>query len=146
MSLLDSLGRSASVRSLEESTLLWMDRATFETVREEVPAFSDNLLEIMSRRLRMANSHLRLLAALDIHGRVASQILAFAQEYGEGAPNGDILIPLRLTQTDLANLVGASRVRVNQVLSFFRQRGYISVGKDGRITVRDRTALIQRAR
>lgn len=146
MSLVDSLGRSANVRSLEKSTLLWMDRTTFQTVREEVPTFNDNLLKIMSRRLRMANSHLRLIAALDVHGRVASQILTFAQEYGESARNGDILIPLRLTQTDLAKLVGASRVRVNQVLSFFRQRGYISVGKDGRITVRDSAALIQRAR
>ena len=146
MSLADSLGRSANVFSLEKSTLLWMDRTTFRTIRQEVPKVNDNLLEIMSRRLRMANTHLRSLAGLDVYGRVACQILTFAQEYGETASNGDILIPLRLTQTDLASLVGASRVRVNQALGFFRQRGYISVGKDGRITIRDRAALIQRAR
>lgn len=146
MSLADSLGRSANVFSLEKSTLLWMDRATFRAIRQEVPRVGDNLLEIMSRRLRMANTHLRSLAGLDVYGRVARQILAFAQEYGETTSSGVVLIPLRLTQTDLASLVGASRVRVNQAIAFFRQRSYISVGKDGRITVHDQAALIHRAR
>ena len=37
MSLADSLGRSASVTTLEESTFLAMDRATFRACVEEAP-------------------------------------------------------------------------------------------------------------
>lgn len=146
MSLADSLGRSANVTTLEESALLWMDRATFRTSLREIPAMSHNLVNLLSRRLRLANTHARSLAALDVYGRVANQILAFAREYGKTAPNGDVLIPLRLTQTDLAGLVGASRVRVNQALGYYRQRNYLSVDKDHRITVHDTAALAQRAR
>jgi len=146
MSLADSLGRSASVTTLEDSTFLWMDRKTFLSGIEEVPAISRNLFGILSRRLRLADTHTRSLAALDVHGRVAAQLLAFAREYGEALPDGGTLIPLRLTQTDLAGLVGASRVRVNQALGYYRKRGSISLNKDHRIIVRDEVSLARRAR
>jgi CRP/FNR family transcriptional regulator, cyclic AMP receptor protein len=146
MSAADSLGRSASVLTLEESTLLWMDRHTFLSSMEEVPAIARNLIGILSRRLRLADTNTRSLAALDVHGRVAIQLLAFAREYGEPLPDGGVLIPLRLTQTDLGGLVGASRVRVNQVLGYYRRRGEISLDKEGCIIVHDEEALTRRAR
>jgi CRP/FNR family transcriptional regulator, cyclic AMP receptor protein len=146
MSAADSLGRSASVMTLEDSTLLWMDRHTFLSSMEEMPAIARNLIGILSRRLRLADTHTRSLAALDVHGRVAAQLLAFAREYGEPLPDGGTLIPLRLTQTDLAGLVGASRVRVNQALGYYRKRGSISLDKDHRIVVRDEESLARRAR
>lgn len=145
MSLADSLGRSASVRALEDSRFLWMDRRTFLSSMEEMPAICRNLVAILSRRLRLADTHARSLAALDVHGRIAAQLLAFAREHGEPAPDG-ALIPLPLTQSDLAALVGASRVRVNQALGYFRKRGAISLGRNHRITVHDEEALRRRAR
>jgi CRP/FNR family cyclic AMP-dependent transcriptional regulator len=146
MSAADSLGRSASVLTLEDSTVLWMDRHTFLSSMEEMPAIARNLVGILSRRLRLADTHTRSLAALDVQGRVAAQLLAFAREYGEPLPDGGTLIPLRLTQTDLAALVGASRVRVNQTLGYYRKRGSISLNKDHRIIVRDEESLARRAR
>jgi CRP/FNR family transcriptional regulator, cyclic AMP receptor protein len=145
MSLADSLGRSASVLTLERSSFLWMDRKTLLASMEESPVVARNLASILSRRLRLANTHTRSLAALDVHGRVAAQLLAFAREYGEDLPEGDILIPLRLTQSDLAALLGASRVRVNQALGYYRRRGAISVSSDHRITIHDQQALERRA-
>ncbi len=66
----------------------------------------------------------------------ATQILALAEGYGEKVPDG-IRIPFRLTQTDLADLVGASRVRVNQAIGFHKRQGHISSGRNHRITVHD---------
>lgn len=145
MSLADSLGRSANVCTLEESTLLWMDGAAFRATLREMPEMAYNLVNILSRRLRIANAHARSLASLDVQGRVAGQLLAFAREYGEPLPDGGLLIPLRLTQTDLAAIVGASRVRVNHALGFHRRSGHISIGADRRITVHDEPALARRA-
>ena len=146
MSAADSLGRSASVLTLEDSTLLWMDRLTFLSSMEQMPTIARNLVGILSRRLRLADTNTRSLAALDVHGRVAAQLLAFAREYGEPLADGGTLIPLRLTQTDLGGLVGASRVRVNQVLGYYRKRSSISLDKEGRIIVHDEEALARRAR
>jgi CRP/FNR family cyclic AMP-dependent transcriptional regulator len=146
MSLADSLGRSATAVTLEESTLLWLDRAAFWTALGTMPTITYNLVSILSRRLRLANVHAQALSKLDVGGRVAAQLLAFAREYGEPAEAGSILIPLRLTQSDLAGLVGASRVRVNQALGFFRRMGYLSVDQESRIVVHDPAALARRSR
>lgn len=145
MSLADSLGRSADVSTLEESVLLWMHRSAFRTKLEEVPMLSRNLASLLSRRVRLTNAHLLSLAALDVPGRVASQLLALAREYGESTPQGT-RVPMRLTQSDLAGLAGASRVRVNQALGYFRKRGLISMDREGHFTVRDEDALARRTR
>jgi CRP/FNR family cyclic AMP-dependent transcriptional regulator len=146
MSLADSLGRSASVTTLEETSFLRADRATFRRSVLESPTVALNLANVLSRRLRLTNIHLRSLATLDVPGRVAAQIVAFAQEYGEEAPGGGVRVPMLLTQTDLAGLVGASRVRVNQALGYFRRQNFISVGEDNCIIVLDKNALLHRAR
>ena len=144
MSLADSLGRSASVTTLEPSTLLLMERATFWESLKEMPTMTHNLINILSRRLRLANLHTQSLSRLDVYGRVAAQLLAFAREYGETTPNGGVLIPLRLTQSDLAGMVGASRVRVNQALSFYKRRNLLSIDQARHIVVHDAAALGRR--
>ncbi len=145
LSVVDSLGRSANVVTMEESTICWIDRKTFWECVDSMPVMMHNLVRILSRRLRLANAQIQSLASLDVYGRVARQLLAFAQEYGETQPNGDILIPLRLTQSDIAGMIGATRVRVNQVLVAYRQRGHISVDHNYRVTIHNVEPLAQRA-
>jgi CRP/FNR family cyclic AMP-dependent transcriptional regulator len=146
MSLADSLGRSAHAVTLEETSFLLIDFRIFRVSVEEMPTMALNLANVLSRRLRLANTHLRSVAAMDVPGRIAAQLLALAREYGEPTDGGDTLIPLSLTQSDLAGLVGASRVRVNQAIVYFKKRRYISVGTDRRITVLDADALARRTR
>jgi CRP/FNR family transcriptional regulator, cyclic AMP receptor protein len=132
MSLVDSAGRSANVMTMEKCTLLWMDRATFQELLRNVPEFAQNLVKLLAGRLRMANEQIQSLSSLDVAGRLARQLLAFAERYGRPEPEGT-LVPLRLTQSDLAELVGASRERVNQVMVDFRQKGYLTVDSSHRI-------------
>ena len=145
MSLVDSLGRSASVRTLEETTLLWMGRDDFWECLRTIPGMTYNLVGLLSRRLRLANLHVESMAAFDVSGRLAGHLVGLATEYGRSTRRG-VLIPFPLTQSDLAALIGASRVRVNQVLMAFRRRGLVSVGEDRRITVRDLARLAKRRR
>jgi CRP/FNR family transcriptional regulator, cyclic AMP receptor protein len=100
MSIADSLGRSASVVTLEEATFLWIDRKTFRTSAASSSALSGNLAQILSNRVRLANARLISLSTLDVPGRVAVQLLSLAREYGVETPEGT-RIPMRLTQTEL---------------------------------------------
>lgn len=143
MSLVDSLGRSATVETLEETRVLWLDRESFWHCLRTMPAMTYRLVEILSRRLRLADTHIEALASLSVSGRVARHVLALAREYGEPAPDG-VRIPIPLTQSDLAAMVGASRARVNQSLGTFRRRGFIAVDGSHRITVLDVEALADR--
>ncbi|MCD6028442.1 MAG: transcriptional regulator, Crp/Fnr family [Thermomicrobiales bacterium] len=141
LALADRSGRSADVTSLEPATLVWIDRGSFEGLRRDIPAITENLLRLLARRLRLANAQLQAMATLDVHGRVARQLLALADALGEELPDGGVRIPLRITQSDLAALVGATRVRVNEVIVGFTRRKLIDVDAKHRITVRDRGAL-----
>jgi CRP/FNR family transcriptional regulator, cyclic AMP receptor protein len=141
MSLVDSSGRSANVVTTEPSRLLWMDRATFQGCLRDLAPLANNLVKLLAHRLRFANEQIQALCTLDVSGRVARQILALADRYGSLQEGGEARIPIRLTQSDLAEIVGASRERVNQVIVDLKQRGAISVDPDHRIRVRDRREL-----
>ena len=141
MSLVDSAGRSANVITMEDSHLLWMERRAFQSALENITKLNANLVRILSLRVRLANEQIQALASLDVYGRVARQFLAFTGRYGEAVESGNIRIPFRLTQSDLAELVGASRKRVNQVIVNFKRNGYISVDGDGYVTIHQRDAL-----
>lgn len=146
MSLIDSAGRSANVITIEDSHLLWMERRAFRHCLETIPEMNVNLVKILSRRVRLANEQIQALASLDVYGRVARQFLAFAEKYGETSDDGNIFIPVRLTQSDLAELVGASRKRVNQVMVSFKRQQLISVNSESYIKVLDRKELAKYCR
>jgi len=141
MSLVDSAGRSANVVTTEPSRLLWMDRATFQTCLRTLTPLANNLVRLLAHRLRFANEQIQALCTLDVPGRVARQILAMADRYGSLEAGGEVRIPIRLTQSDLAEIVGASRERVNQVIVELKQRGAIAVDPDHRIRVLNRRDL-----
>lgn len=140
MSLVDSAGRSADVVALERCTCLWLDRASFHGCLREIPQLAYNLFRILCLRVRLSNEQLQAVTTLDVTGRVARQLLAFADRYGRTTPEGTE-IPLRLSQGDLAGLVGASRERVNRAVVGLKRSGLIRVDRRYRVTVLDRDGL-----
>lgn len=141
ISLLDNTGHSASAVTLEDSLMLWMDKNSFHQMLDDIPRVCRNLVTIMGTRLRMNNELIQSLATLDANGRVARQLLAFVNRYDPHGESETVLIPIALTQGVIADLVGASRKRVNQVMIFFRDEGLISVNTAGKITVLNRAGL-----
>ncbi len=146
MSLLDCESRSANVITLEETTVFWMDHTSFRECLQAMPTLQQNLLYLLCRRLRLANARIRSLALEDVEERVATQVLTFAELYGRATAGGELLIPFRLTQSDLASLIGATRERVNRVITSYKQRRYISVDEQRRIIVRNPEAFRRRLR
>ncbi len=139
-----SVSRSATVVAMEPCTLLWMDRQSFLASLDNMPRLSKNLLGILSQRLRHANERIQILATLNVAGRLARQLVAFAETYGQPAPGGGVLIPLRLTQSDLKDIVGASRERVNQVMGDMKRNDLLSVDSGHHITLHDPETLLRR--
>jgi CRP/FNR family cyclic AMP-dependent transcriptional regulator len=146
MSLIDSIGRSASALTLENSLMLWMDKQSFNQLLDEFPPVARNLVRILSARVRLSDQLIQALATLDVYGRVARQLLAFAERYGRPSTDGKICIPIALTQSDIADLVGASRKRVNQVMVAFKGQDLISIDTEGHIVLYDREGLARYCR
>ena len=146
MSLIDSVGRSASALTLENSLMLWMDKQSFNTLLDEFPPMARNLVRILSARVRLSDQLIQALATLDVYGRVARQLLAFAERYGRPTTVGEIRIPIALTQGDIADLVGASRKRVNQVMVAFKLQALIGTDAEGHIILYDSEGLAEYCR
>ncbi len=75
----------------------------------------------------------------DVRTRLAHTVARLANKFGEEAPEGQ-RIGLRLTQTDLAQLIGSTRETTSTIFNEFRRDGLL--GSDGHyIIVRDLEAL-----
>jgi CRP-like cAMP-binding protein len=144
MGLVQRSHRSATVTTLERTRVLWMYREDFEALLERHPSVGMQLANILAQRLRLANERLLSFVAEDVDQRVARMLLSLAVEFGVPQPGGGIHIPIRITQTDLAELVGAARIAINRAVAKLRDDRLITVSKGYQYTLLDLVALEQR--
>ena len=126
LALLDGQTRSAGAVAVERTVAYTLQRQDFLRHLDQSPQMARALLAQVSTHLRNATDYAEGLAFLDVQGRVALVLLRLAERYGVEDDNC-IQIDLRLTQSDLAGHVAASREMVNRVLRSYRTQGLISI-------------------
>jgi CRP/FNR family transcriptional regulator, cyclic AMP receptor protein len=131
--LYDRLPRSADAIAIEKVECYTLQRSDFHNAITKNPKIAIQVLEGLSRRLRNTDQMIEDLIFLDVHGRVAKKLLELSEAHGVPVDNGT-RINVRLTQQELASMVGASRESVNKVMGYFTDKGYISTDKH-RITL-----------
>jgi CRP/FNR family cyclic AMP-dependent transcriptional regulator len=85
-------------------------------------------LRYLSRVSRRQLEQFTDLAVRNIQARLARMLLGLANLHGRPEGSG-ILINLRLSQTDLAGMIGASRANVNRALSTLTSNGLVGRSK-----------------
>ena len=132
--LLDGLPRSTDAIASERVECYTLQRTDFHNAIMKNPKIAIQALEVLSKRLRNTNQMVEDLIFLDVYGRVAKKLVELADAHGVRAEDGGIRIEMRLTQQDLASMVGASRESVNKVMGYFTDKNFISTDKH-RITL-----------
>src|SRR5216683_5141079 len=140
--LLDGLPRSTDAVALEKVECYTLQRSDFHNTILKNPKIAILILEALSKRLRNTNQMVEDLIFLDVYGRVAKKLLELAEAHGVKVDNG-VRIDVRLTQQELAAMVGASRESVNKVLGYFTDKNFISTDKH-RITIHNTNDLKRR--
>jgi CRP/FNR family transcriptional regulator len=133
LSLLDSRPRSATAIAMVDTKVLILHRDDFLDVIGKHPGLVSDMLAALSDRLRRTNVLLEDSIFLDLSARLCRRLLELSEKHGLETKRG-IEIDLRLTQQDLANFVGASRVAINKLLGAFQDQGLICIDKK-RITI-----------
>jgi len=133
LALLDGEPRSADAVAQEPSELLLLQRGDFLAMVEERPAVAIALLKVLSRRVRQGSQTVEDAAFLDVPARLAIAILRLLEAQGEADTPG-AAIHARLTQTELAGMVGTRRESVNRWLRFYEDQGLIRYER-GQLTV-----------
>jgi CRP/FNR family cyclic AMP-dependent transcriptional regulator len=98
----------------------------------------------LGERLRYANEKIETLATQSVESRVARQLVTFAEQYGRPQPDGGVHLSIRLTQGDIASLIGASREHINRVMVSYKERDYLSIDSNHHITIHNLQALARR--
>lgn len=137
LGLLDgaSPASSTEVTAVDVCEVGWIDRESFRDAMERWPCFARGVAQLLARRLRQADYAIHALVALEVDQRVAQRLLHCAAAYGEPMGDRAVTLPMRITQQDLAGLVGASRERTNRALVAFKRRGWIAVDGQSRVTL-----------
>lgn len=128
LSLLDGRARSASAMAMESTRALTLDRRDLLDFVGRHPEPVGDILAALSERLRRTDLLLEDAVFLDLPRRLAKRLLDLGERHGLETDKG-LQIELRLTQQELANFVGASRVAVNKLLGLLQDKGLVSIDK-----------------
>lgn len=134
LSLFDAKPRSATVTSAGQTEVFVLHREDFIDFVSKHPKVSLRIIEALSNRIRRTDNLVEDVVFLDIPARLAKKLLELTRSHGKKLENGGIEIELRLTQQDIANMLGTTRESVNRQLVAFAERGFISIDRQ-RITV-----------
>lgn len=140
IALFDGLPRTHDANAHGETTLLVVRKPDFKALLAEHVELYDALLRLNCRRLRLMFNVVEDLNTLPLAARLAKQLLLLARSYGM-AQGEEIRIGLQLAQEDLAQLLGASRQRVNQELKNFEREGAVRI-EPARLVVLSKDKLI----
>ena len=140
ISLFDGLPHTHDADVHGDTTLLVVRKADFKLLLAQHVELYEALLRLNCRRLRLMFNHFEDLNTRPLAARLAKQILMLAKSYGI-AQGEEIRIGLQLAQEDLAQLLGASRQRVNQELKGFEREGAVRV-EPARLVVLSREKLL----
>jgi CRP-like cAMP-binding protein len=139
LSMIDGRPRSHDGIAVGVTDVLLVPREAFQRLCREYPVLPMSLLQLLAARIRIMFGAIEDLNVLPLDARLAKQLVNLAHTYGVKGEEG-IVIGLRLPQEDLAQLLGASRQRVNQELKALERKGWVSA-RYGKLIVRDLEAL-----
>ena len=140
IALFDGLPRTHDADAHGQTTLLVVRKPDFKVLLSQHVELYDALLRLNCRRLRLMFDLFEDLNTRPLAARLAKQILLLVRSYGV-EQGEEIRIGLQLAQEDLAQLLGASRQRVNQELKGFEREGAVRV-EPTRLVVLSRDKLL----
>ena len=126
-----------------DTTTLNVAKADFKKILSQHVEFYEAMLRLHARRIRQLYGLVEDLNTLPLRSRLAKQLNHLLRSYGVPSLSDAkaIRISLQLAQEELAQLLGASRQRVNQELKQMEREHIIRI-EPGGLVVLDREGLL----
>ena len=137
--ILDGGNNLASAMAMTPVVVYGMTRSDIEELLQENPRVAMNVIRVLSKKVRHFVSLVEDLSFRDVTSRVAKLLLDYATDHG--VPEDRTERP-RLTQQEMAAMVGTAREVVGRSLKVLEEEGAIRMDRH-RIVVTNRKALQQ---
>ena len=124
IAMLDGKPRSANATALTKCELLVLERRNVIPFLEKHPAACLQLMELLCARIRRSDERMADLAFFELPTRLAKLFLSY------GSEKAGKEMRFSLSQTELAEMVGATRENVNRCLRDWHRRGLVKL-QDG---------------
>lgn len=125
LSLLTGQDRSTGAIARDASTVLKMDRQTFDEIIGREPELLRRILEVTANRLSKSSDRESALAFLTSEGKIARALLMLDSE-----TESENMV--HVTQAELGTYTGLARQTVARILGDWRDRGWVATHR-GRI-------------
>ncbi|MEM1371001.1 MAG: Crp/Fnr family transcriptional regulator [Pseudomonadota bacterium] len=129
IAMLDGGPRTADATAATKVVAGTLSRTAFARLAERFPAIQGAMVGFLCQRIREADQQLEAIALCPIEVRLARFFLANARAVDADA-EAQVRVPFKMSQTELAMLIGASRPKVNTALSLLEANGALKRGKD----------------
>lgn len=139
MAVLDSSPRSATIKALKETEAAILSRNDFLDLLRSNPHMSLLIVMALSARLRATNEAIQAAAFQDIPTRLAALLLYLSKNFGEEVATG-IRLTLKLTNQEMASMIGTTRESVNRTLNRFWDDKLIDM-HDAHIVITNRAGI-----
>ncbi len=110
---------------------------------ERYPIIGVNIITFLARRLQEAERELEAMAYQRVGQRLARKLIDLAQRFGVETVRGT-LIQARLTQQELAEMIGTTRETLAHTLADFRRRDLLDTAHH-QVVIRDAERLAELA-
>ena len=144
IAIIDGDSRTHDAYAHGDTTILCVAKNDFHKILTQHVEFYQAMLRLQARRIRLLFGLVEDLNTLPLRSRLAKQLLHLVRSYGVPCLNNaqEIRIGLHLAQEELAQLLGASRQRVNQELKAMEREEAIRI-EPGGLVVRNRDLLMR---
>lgn len=144
VAIFDGERRTHDAYAHGDTTMLSVTRADLQKILGQHVELYEALLRLHARRIRTLFGLVEDLNTLPLRARLAKQLVHLVRSYGVPslADGREVRIGLHLAQEELAQLLGASRQRVNQELKTMEREEIIRI-EPGGLVVRSRDALMR---
>jgi CRP/FNR family transcriptional regulator len=116
--------RADAASAVEDSILCAVEALPFEKFLTAHPDLALRFTQLLVRRLLRVEDRIQDILFENVRTRLAHTIARLARRFGEHVPGGTRL-NLRLTQTDLAQLIGSTRETTSTMFNELRREGLV---------------------
>lgn len=124
LEILSDTSREDLAMALDDSQLCVIQKELFLSMVRQKPEICFSVTKLIGTRMGRIESLVENLVFRDVHSRLAYLLVDLSKNYGKRMPEG-IRLEVKLTQQEIANLIGSSRETVSSVLGELKNEGLI---------------------
>jgi CRP-like cAMP-binding protein len=134
-------GYPATAQAVENSTAMAWDTERLRHLAENAPAISVNTMQLMHGYILELQERQKALLTERVEQRIARILLKLAAESGKKTEEG-MLIDMRLTRQDVAEMSGTTLYTVSRTLAEWERAGILKIGRE-RVILREPHGLVR---